>query len=244
MSEEEKNMTNTPTDITAEDLQTLTAWDTPTICNALELIIPERRGSGFTTEPFVALDPDLPPICGFARTATIRAAEPSREDSAKIAADRLAYYHYVCQQPLPSIAVIQDLDMYPGIGAFWGEVQTNIHKGLGVAGCVTNGSFRDVVDSARGFQLLGGKVGPSHAFVHMVDFNCQVTVHGMNVCSNDIIHADQHGSVMIPYAAVKKIPEIVELITRREKVILDAAKRPDFCFESLKAAIGESKDIH
>ena len=237
-------MTNTPPDITADDLQILTAWDTPTICNALELIIPERRGLGFTTEPFVALDSSLPPICGFARTATIRAAEPSREDRAKVAADRLAYYHYVCQQPLPSIVVIQDLDMNPGIGAFWGEVQTNIHKGLGVAGCVTNGSFRDVTDSARGFQLLGGKVGPSHAFVHLVDIDCQVTVHGMNVCGNDIIHADQHGAVMIPQTAVKKIPEMIDVITRREKVILDAAKRPDFCFETLKVAIGESKDIH
>ena len=237
-------MTNTPPDITADDLQILTAWDTPTICNALELIIPERRGSGFTTEPFVALDSSLPPICGFARTATIRAAEPSREDSAKVAAYRLAYYHYVCQQPLPSIVVIQDLDMNPGIGAFWGEVQTNIHKGLGVAGCVTNGSFRDVTDSARGFQLLGGKVGPSHAFVHLVDIDCQVTVHGMNVCGNDIIHADQHGAVMIPQTAVKKIPEMIDVITRRKKVILDAAKRPDFCFETLKVAIGESKDIH
>ena len=244
MPEAEKNMTNTPLDITANDLQILTAWDTPTICNALELIIPERRGLGFTTEPFVALDSNLPPICGFARTATIRAAEPSRKDSAKVAADRLAYYHYVCQQPLPSIVVIQDLDMNPGIGAFWGEVQTNIHKGLGVAGCVTNGSFRDVTDSARGFQLLGGKVGPSHAFVHLVDIDCQVTVHGMNVCGNDIIHADQHGAVMIPQTAVKKIPEMIDVITRREKVILDAAKRPDFCFETLKVAIGESKDIH
>lgn len=244
MPEAEKNMTNTPPDITADDLQILTAWDTPTICNALELIIPERRGLGFTTEPFVALDSSLPPICGFARTATIRAAEPSREDSAKVAADRLAYYYYVCQQPLPSIVVIQDLDMNPGIGAFWGEVQTNIHKGLGVAGCVTNGSFRDVTDSARGFQLLGGKVGPSHAFVHLVDIDCQVTVHGMNVCGNDIIHADQHGAVMIPQTAVKKIPEMIDVITRREKVILDAAKRPDFCFETLKVAIGESKDIH
>ena len=237
-------MMNTPPDITADDLQILTAWDTPTICNALELVIPERRGLGFTTEPFVALDSSLPPICGFARTATIRAAEPSRADSAKVAADRLAYYHYVCQQPLPSIVVIQDLDMNPGIGAFWGEVQTNIHKGLGVAGCVTNGSFRDVTDSARGFQLLGGKVGPSHAFVHLVDIDCQVTVHGMNVCGNDIIHADQHGAVMIPQTAVKKIPEMIDVITRREKVILDAAKRPDFCFETLKLAIGESKDIH
>ena len=67
-------MTVSLSDITAEDLQKLTVWDTPTICNALELIVPERRGFGFTTEPLIALDPGLPPICGFARTATIRAA--------------------------------------------------------------------------------------------------------------------------------------------------------------------------
>ena len=66
-------------DITADDLKVLTQWDTPTICNALEEIVPERRGHGFTTEPLVALDPDLPPICGYARTATIRAAEPPNE---------------------------------------------------------------------------------------------------------------------------------------------------------------------
>ena len=49
---------------------------------------------------------------------------------------------------------------------------------------------------------------------------------------------------MIPQTAAKKIPEMIDVITRREKVILDAAKRPDFCFETLKVAIGESKDIH
>ena len=237
-------MTVSLSDITAEDLQKLTVWDTPTICNALELILPERRGFGFTTEPLIALDPGLPPICGFARTATIRAAQPSRDDDQKIAAQRLAYYHYVCQPPMPSVAVIQDIDVMAGIGAFWGEVQTTIHRGLGVKGCVTNGSFRDVVDSARGFQLLGGKIGPSHAFVHMVDFDCQVTVFGMNVCGNDIIHADQHGAVMVPHNAVRKIPDVVELITRREKVILDAATKPDFSFDKLKEAIGQSKEIH
>ena len=237
-------MTISLSNITSKDLQKLTVWDTPTICNALELIVPERRGFGFTTEPLVALDPGLPPICGLARTATIRAAQPSRDDEQKIATKRLAYYHYLCQLPMPSVVVIQDIDVTAGIGAFWGEVQTTIHKGLGVKGCVTNGSFRDVVDSARGFQILGGKVGPSHAFVHMVDFDCQVTVFGMNVCDNDIIHADQHGAVMIPHEAVKKIPDAVELITRREKVILDAAKQTDFSFEKLKEAIGQSKDIH
>lgn len=232
------------TDLTADDLSRLTQWDTPTICNALEEIVPERRGYGFTTEPLVPLDPDLAPICGYARTATIRAAEPSGESAAEMAAKRAAYYEYAAAEPGPTIVVIQDLDPRPGIGAFWGEVQTNIHKGLGVVGAVTNGSFRDLKDSARGFNLLGGKVGPSHAFVHVVDIDCQATVYGLTVRTNDIVHADHHGAVMVPAEAVKKIPEMVDLISRREAKILDAAKSPNFDVEKLKAAMGSARDIH
>lgn len=231
-------------DITADDLKFLTQWDTPTICNALEEIVPERRGHGFTTEPLVPLDFDLPPICGYARTATIRAAEPPNETAGEMAAKRAAYYEHVAETPMPSIVVIQDLDPRPGIGAFWGEVQTNIHKGLGVLGCVTNGSFRDLKDSARGFNLLGGKVGPSHAHVHVVDIACQVTIFGLTVSPNDIVHADHHGAVMVPADAVKKIPAVVDLISRREAKILDAAKADGFNVEKLKEAMGQARDIH
>ncbi|XDZ68216.1 RraA family protein [Alphaproteobacteria bacterium LSUCC0226] len=230
--------------ITADDLAVLTQWDTPTICNALEEIMPERRGYGFTTTHLFSLDPSLPPICGFARTATIRAAEPSDESAAEMAAKRAAYYEYVAAAPTPTIVIIQDIDPQPGVGAFWGEVQTNIHKGLGVLGAVTNGSFRDVPDSARGFNLIGGKVGPSHAFVHLVDIDCQVTVHGLTAKTNDIIHADQHGAVFIPPSAIAQIPAAVDLISRREAVILETAKSPDFTVEKLKIAMGQMKDIH
>ncbi|XDZ64189.1 RraA family protein [Alphaproteobacteria bacterium LSUCC0396] len=230
--------------ITADDLAVLTQWDTPTICNALEEIMPERRGYGFTTTHLFSLDPSLPPICGFARTATIRAAEPSDESAAKMAAKRAAYYEYVAAAPTPTIVIIQDIDPQPGVGAFWGEVQTNIHKGLGVLGAVTNGSFRDVPDSARGFNLIGGKVGPSHAFVHLVDIDCQVTVHGLTAKTNDIIHADQHGAVFIPPSSIAQIPAAVDLISRREAVILETAKSPDFTVEKLKIAMGQMKDIH
>ncbi|NCW17077.1 MAG: RraA family protein [Rhodobacteraceae bacterium] len=230
--------------ITADDLAVLTQWDTPTICNALEEIMPERRGYGFTTTHLFSLDPSLPPICGFARTATIRAAEPSDESAAEMAAKRAAYYEYVAAAPTPTIVIIQDIDPQPGVGAFWGEVQTNIHKGLGVLGAVTNGSFRDVPDSARGFNLIGGKVGPSHAFVHLVDIDCQVTVHGLTAKTNDIIHADQHGAVFIPPSAITRIPAVVDLISRREAVILETAKAPDFTVEKLKIAMGQMKDIH
>ena len=227
------------TDIADADLERLTDYDTPTICNALELTSPERRGYGFTVSPFAVLHPEQKPIVGYARTARIRAAQPDlREGNA-----RLPYYEYVAEGAR-KIVVIQDLDPHPGVGAFWGEVHTAVHLGLGCLGCVTNGSFRDVDDSAPGFQLLGGMVNPSHAHVHPVDFGGPVSVHGMDVSHGDIIHADRHGAVVVPPDAVKRIPEAVDLIQRREAKLLAAARRPDFGIEALRAALGEAADIH
>lgn len=228
------------TDLTIDDLTALTQWDTPTICNALEITNPERRGYGFSTTPFVCLDPSLPPIVGYARTAKIRAAQPASGDGG----GRMPYYEYVASGPMPTVVVIEDVDPKPGVGAFWGEVHTAVHFGLGALGVVTNGSIRDLTDSAPGFQALAGLVGPSHAFVHPVDFNCPVTVHGMEVEHDDIIHADQHGAVVVPAAAVKEIPAAVDLISRREGKILEAARADDFDINKLKQAIGSAADIH
>ena len=85
---------------------------------------------------------------------------------------------------------------------------------------------------------------PSHAFVHLVEIGCQVTICGLTVQTNDIIHADQHGAVMVPAEVVTKIPDAIELITRREAVILDSVKAAGFNIEKLKIAMGQSRDIH
>jgi len=232
------------TTITADDLNKLAQWDTPTICNALEIVAPERRGFGYTVRPFSVLAPSLPPVVGYARTVKIRAVSPDLAPDGKGMAGRLPYYEYIAAAPGPTIVVVEDLDPSPGIGAFWGEVQTNVHKGLGALGGITNGSYRDVTDSAEGFQLLGGMVGPSHAFVRYVDFNCPVCVHGMEVEHGDIIHADQHGAVVVPEDAVQKIPDAVDLISRKEARILGAAKADGFNIEKLKQAIGDAEEIH
>jgi regulator of RNase E activity RraA len=235
--------------ITADDLAVLTQWDTPTICNALEITTPQRRGYGFTVHPFVCLDPGLKPMVGYARTAKIRAAAPVQEGATgKKSGARVPYYEYIAQTspeaPGPTIVVMQDLDPSPGVGAFWGEVNTNVHKGLGALGVITNGSFRDVTDSAEGFQVLGGLVGPSHAFVHPVDFATPVNVHGMEVEHDDIIHADQHGAVVVPADAVKKIPAAVDLISRREAEVLTAARGEGFDIEKLKQVLAQAQEIH
>jgi regulator of RNase E activity RraA len=225
-------------------LEHLRAFDTPTICNALEVVAPDRRATGFTSTPFVCAFPELKPIVGFARTATIRAAEPSTRSPAEAKALRLAYYEYVASPPMPTITVLQDLDPEPGFGAFWGEVNTAIHKGLGVAGCITNGSIRDLDLIAPEFQLLASKVGPSHAWVRVEEIEVPVEVHGMAVSHGDLIHADRHGAVVIPLDLLDRIPAAIELLTRREAAILKVARLPGFDAEKLKAAMAEAEEIH
>ena len=119
----------TPYPFSAADLEALKAWDTPTICNGLEILAPERRAVGFTVEPMVVVDRKLPPIVGLARTGAIRAKEPPRGPIPP----REDWYDYVAAGDLPTIAVIQDIDERPGFGAFWGEVHTAVHAGLGVS---------------------------------------------------------------------------------------------------------------
>ena len=232
----------TDSTITTADLDLLSQWDTPTICNAMELVIPERRGHGFSVMPFVCAKPSLKPIVGYARTATIRAAH--RRPWRWPTTHRAAYYEHVAEADGPTIVVLEDLDPTPGVGAFWGEVNTAIHKGLGCRGVVTNGSIRDLDDCAPAFQLLAGKVGPSHAHVHVVEIGPRVTVHGMTVENGDILHADQHGAVVVPAAAVKELPAAIDLIARREAVILAAARDPGFNIEVLKKAMADSAEIH
>jgi regulator of RNase E activity RraA len=141
--------------------------------------------------------------------------------------------------------VIQDIDAPDtGFGAFWGEVQTHVHAGLGCAGVITDGSVRDLDAMAPNFLVLAGSIMPSHAHVHLVEFGGTVSVFGMMVSANDIIHADRHGAVVVPPDAVEKLPAAIDLLTRREKVIIEASKQPGFSIERLRRAYQEQDDIH
>jgi len=225
---------------TLDDLKVLQQWDTPTICNGLELVVPERRAIGFTIEPMVAADRSLPPMVGVARVGMIRAKEAPRDT----VASRLDWYDYVADAQFPSVVVLQDLDEPPGYGAWWGEVHSTVHKALGALGCVTNGSFRDCDMLAPGFQIIGGRIGPSHAHVHMVDFGKPVNIFGMDVAHDGIIHADFHGAVVVPADAVRKLPDAIALSARRERVILDVCAGPDFSPAKLRAAVQQAGEIH
>jgi regulator of RNase E activity RraA len=133
--------------------------------------------------------------------------------------------------------VIEDKDEPAGCGAFWGEVQTNVHKALGCLGTVTNGSIRDIASVAEGFQMLAGSIAPSHAYVHIVEFGHSVNVHGMQVQSGDLIHADRHGAVVVPVGNIDAMAAALDGLMKREANIIAAARAPGATAATIKAAM-------
>jgi regulator of RNase E activity RraA len=212
----------------------LRSIDTPTVCNLMEVVAPERRGSFYTVKHLFCPFPNLPPMVGFAKTVTIRARD--RVSGPSYMAKRMDYLDYVAAAPQPGIAVIEDLDDPAGYGAFWGEVQSNIHKGLGCLGTITNGSIRDIPQIAEGFQMLAGSLSPSHAYVHVEDFGIPVTIHGMAVKSGDLIHADQHGAIVVPVDTIDGMKEAADKLAATEAKIITAAKSGKGV-EAIKAAM-------
>ncbi len=227
-----------------EDLRaTLAGFDTPTICNALEVAAPERpRSTGYTLETLVAADATLPPMVGYARTAMIRGVVDLSADEKR--RKSLEYYEYTAQGPGPTIVAVQDADAQPGTAAWWGEVHTALHQGLGSLGAITNGAIRDLDQCAEGFNLLGGSITPSHSYVHVADVGCEVDIFGMVVEHGSLIHADKHGAVVIPLEIAPLLPAAIETIIQREAVILDAIRAPGFDIETLRTAVGQSAEIH
>ncbi len=224
--------------LTDEQLRALRALDTPTVCNALEVVSPKRRGHGYTVRPFFCPRPELGSIVGYARTATIRSMQAPESSAAEATEARLRYYEHIGEGPGPTITVIEDLDAIPGYGAWWGEVNTNIHKGLGSVGVITNGSIRDLDDAAEGFAMLAGMSGPSHAWVRVEEHAVTVTVHGMTVNPGDLIHADQHGAVVVPVEVADQVPAAAAKIAAAERVLIEASGKPDFSPAKLRELLG------
>lgn len=226
-------MSETSPPISVADLDALARWDTPTICNALELLQPSTPLTAFTTQPGIGVTSTFTPMIGLARVATIRA----RQQPTTPVADRFDWYDYVQDAELPTIVIVQDLDEPAGAGAFWGEVHSKVHLRLGARGCVTNGSFRDTDAWAAGFKMLGGSLSPSHAHVHLVSFGEPVSVLGMSVQHDDIVHADHHGAVIVPRLLLPRLVGAIEQIAEKEQRTLQLCDEPDFSADLMRRVL-------
>lgn len=224
-------------------LAALAAFDTPTVCNALDLLRPDRAGVSFTTRALVWARAEEPPMVGRAVTARVRADLPPGWDAAEGARRRRAYWEHLRAAPGPVLLVAQDVSDEIGFGGIWGDVNAAIHLALGVRGVVTDGAVRDLPLLPAGFGLLAGTVTPSHGHGHVLDWGGAVTVAGMRAAPGDVVHADRHGAVCFPPALLPALPEAARRVQRREALILDAARAPGADPDALLRAFAEAARI-
>ena len=217
-------------------LKLLQRVDTPTVCNAIEVAQRKRGFNAFTRGTMLASHTDAPAMVGYAHTARIAAVAPPTEAPEVIKARRMAYYRHMSEGPRPAVVVIEDMDFPHCIGAYWGEINTNVHKGFGMSGALTNGVMRDLGDLPDGFPVVAGSIGPSHGFVHVKEVGTTVTVFGMQVADGDLIHADRHGGVVIPSEVLDTLEVAILKLLDTEKLVLDPARKDGFDLDAFQTA--------
>ncbi len=209
--------------------------DTPTVCNAIEVAQGKRGFNDFTRGTMQCSDVTQA-VVGYARTAKIAAVEAPSEPADVIKARRMDYYRHMADGGAGCVAVVQDLDYPHAIGAYWGEINTTVHKGFGMAGALTNGVMRDLGDLPRDFPVVAGSVGPSHGFVHVREIGTPVEIFGMTVNDGDLVHADRHGALVISADLVDVLEVAILKLLETEKVVLEPARAEGFDFEAFEAA--------
>ncbi|MEI6972031.1 MAG: RraA family protein [bacterium] len=184
--------------LTDAELLQLKRWNTPTIYNGWEQITRHDAASeGFNFEECKDFMPQMGPMVGYAVTVQFEPSSPQHPKRNPTAWSE--YREYIASVPGPKIVVVQDLDKPRVIGAFWGEVNSGIHRALGCVGTITDGAIRDLDEmTSVGFKAIARRFCVGHAHSCPVSWNCEVEVFGRKVQPGRLIHADKHGFLVIP----------------------------------------------
>lgn len=208
-------------ELTPEQIDELRSFDSPTICNAIERFNVRPRTEGYAGPHIRCVIPYSRPMVGYACTVKISAIEPPTDEQKELV---FAFYESLTKTAAPSIAVVQDVDEMP-IGSFWGEVNATVCKSLGCVGTITDGGVRDI-DEVRnvGFGYHARHVLVSHAYIHVVEQNVPVEIDGLTVRPGDLLHADQHGVVLIPKEVATRLADACRKAQYAEEPLINGCR--------------------
>jgi len=210
--------------ITAETLSRLAKFDSPTICNVIELFDVRPRDQGFMSSKIVCNFPELPPMVGFASTGCFRSgAPPAAGDAYGSLEQQLEMF---ARLPGPAVVVFQDLDD-PAVGATFGEVMCSSYKGFGSAGLITSGGGRDLLQvKALDYPVFTGSTICSHAYCHILHLGLPVRVGSLVVNTGDLLHGDANGVTNIPLDIAVEVAEAAGEFVAAERIVLDYVNSP------------------
>lgn len=204
-------------------LKKLGEFDTPTICNVIELFDIRPYHAGYMNERIRAAFPEMPPMVGFAATATFRSSTPPTKSTYVSLEKQVAQFDDLQG---PAVVVFQDLDE-PSVGATFGEVMCSTYQAFGAVGLVTSGGGRDLLQvKALGFPVFTGSTICSHAYCQTVELGVSVHVGGLEVVTGDLLHGDANGVTNIPLEIATEVADAASEFIAAEAHVIDYAKSP------------------
>lgn len=210
--------------MTTNLLSRLAKFDTPTICNIIELFDVRPRNVGYMDGRIQSNFPEFPPMVGYAATASFRSDAPPRGGDAYGSIQ--AQLEQFAKLPGPAVVVFQDLDD-PPVSAVFGEVMCSTYKAYGSAGLVTNGAGRDLLQvKAIHYPVFTGSTICSHGYCHMLHLGLPVRVGGLMVNTGDLLHGDANGVTNIPPEIANEIPDVATEFIAAEEIMLEYVKAP------------------
>jgi 4-hydroxy-4-methyl-2-oxoglutarate aldolase len=227
------------TEITPEVLGKLRTFDTPTICNIIELFEVRPRDTGYMDARIQACFPEMPPIVGFAATATFRASTPPRQGDAYTSLEvQVERFAELSGAP---IVVFQDLDD-PTIAATFGEIMCTTYQAFGAVGLVTSGAGRDLeqVRTIK-FPVFTNGTICSHGYNCIPQVHVPVHVGGIVVYPNELLHGDLNGVTTIPHEIAAEVADIGQEFVATESIVLDALRGESPSIGRLREARAEAR---
>lgn len=211
-------MTSVPADV----LSRLRQFDTPTVCNVLELFAVRPRTAGYMDARIRACFPTLPPMVGYASTATFRAGDPPR--TGDVYAGLQGQVDRLAERDGPAVIVFQDLDD-PSVAATFGEVMCTTYQAFGAAGLITSGTGRDLDQvAALKFPCFTAGTCCSHGDCQIVQLDVPVRVGGVTVYPGDLLHGDLNGVTTVPNDLAEALADACPEFMAAESVVLDYVK--------------------
>ena len=210
--------------ITPDTLRKLAKYDTPTICNVIELFDVRPRNRGYMDGRVRSNFPEFPPMVGFACTAAFRSdAPPAGGDAYGSLQKQLEQFEKL---PGPAVVVFQDLDDPPAAAVF-GEVMCSTYQAFGSVGLVTNGGGRDLEQvRALKYPVFTGSTICSHGYCHMLHLGLPVRVGGLMVNQGELLHGDANGVTNIPPEITVEVADVADEFVAAEAILLDYVKAP------------------
>jgi regulator of RNase E activity RraA len=226
--------------VSAADLDLLRRYDTPTVCNVIELFDLYPRTAGYMDRRIQACYPKLPPMVGFASTATFRSAASPRSGSAY--SGLVEQIESFAQGSKPPVVVFQDIDN-PPVAATFGEVMCTTYKAFGAIGLITSGAGRDLDQvEALQFPCFCDGVISAHGYCHFPQINVPVHVGGVTIYPGDLLHADRNGVTTIPLEIASTVAHACDEYMAAEAVVLDYLKSGHVDAKGYAKARNECRD--